>query len=169
MRCILVSLCVVVLSIAPAAARMYQWRDATTGTPQLSGSPPAWYRGNERGPRVYVFDNNQLIDDTGIAVSAAHSEALRARAFGQRAPASVIPPAPAQQLAPAADQATPPTPSAAAERVIAPAAPAVARATADQAAALKNLIDAWDQHQLDQARSLLDMVPAAQTPAPAPP
>ena len=31
--------------------------------------------------------------------------------------------------------------------------------TSDKAAALKSLIDAWDQRQLDQARSLLEMLP----------
>ena len=83
MRRVLVSIGVVLLSIAPATARLYQWRSATTGSTQLSGLPPAWYRSGEQGPRVFVFENNQLVDDTGIAVSIERREALRREAFDQ--------------------------------------------------------------------------------------
>ena len=37
----------------------------------------------------------------------------------------------------------------------------------DKAASLKALIDAWDQRQLDQARSLLEMLPADKQATPA--
>jgi len=58
-------------------ARMYQWVDPDTGTTQLSGKPPPWYRSTGTGPRVFVFENGQLIDDTGIALSEVESERLR--------------------------------------------------------------------------------------------
>lgn len=148
---------------------MYQWQNPATGTSQLSGIPPTWYRSSEGGPRVYVFENNQLIDDTDIAVSAAQREALRAEAFGAATEASNghhHTPAPSAARA-ATTTSDIPTP---AQVNAAPALPAltVDATTTDQAAALKALIDAWDQHQLDQARSLLEMLPAAGKTAPTP-
>jgi hypothetical protein len=157
-----VSICLCCLSIAPAAARMYQWQNPATGTTQLSGTPPAWYRGADHGPRVFVFENNQLIDDTGIAVSAAQAGTLRAEAFGAAAVSMARDDAPASEPSRAptrpAVAALPATPAPATENSA--AAPTVNASTASRASALKALIDAWDQHQLDQARSLLDMMPA---------
>ena len=51
------------------SARMYQWQEPDTGTTQLSGKPPAWYRSTAGGPRVFVFDDGRLIDDTAVKVS----------------------------------------------------------------------------------------------------
>ena len=169
MRRILLAICVCCLSVAPAAARMYQWQNPATGTTQLSGIPPTWYRTTEGGPRVFVFENNQLIDDTGIAVSAAQREALRAEAFGAATdPAKghldTLAPSAARPATTASDLPT----QAKANAAPAVAAPAVDATTTDKAAALKALIDAWDQHQLDQARSLLEMLPADGKTAPAP-
>ena len=42
-------------------------------------------------------------------------------------------------------------------------------AKASKAASLKALIDAWDQRRLDEARSLLDMLPSESKTAPARP
>ncbi len=92
MRPTLVFICVCCLSIAPVAARMYQWHNPATGTTQLSGTPPAWYRSSDPGPRVFVFENNQLVDDTGITVSDAQREALRAEAFGAASAAATAMP-----------------------------------------------------------------------------
>jgi len=169
MRRILVSICLCCLSIAPVAARMYQWQNPATGTTQLSGTPPAWYRGSERGPRVFVFENNQLVDDTGIGVSDAQREALRAEAFGAAEFTDHDKHGAPDLDAPRAAIVTPVAPPAPA--AVAPQAPAtnVDASTAGKAAALKALIDAWDQHQLDQARSLLEMLPAGGTTAPATP
>ena len=64
-------------------ARMYQWVDPVTGSLQMSGKPPAWYRSNWEGPRVRVMENGILIDDTEIAVSDEQMEALRDEAFQQ--------------------------------------------------------------------------------------
>lgn len=168
---IVLVICLVCLAVTPAAARMYQWRNPATGTTQMSGTPPAWYRGTDRGPRVFVFDNNQLIDDTGIAVSEAQRAALRAEAFGvanEQARAAAEPPAPRDAGAPAVPEAAATVAAPAAQPPTTPAAP-VDAATADKAASLKALIDAWDQRQLDQARSLLDMMPADGKAAPAKP
>ena len=65
------------------SARMYQWVDPDTGSTQLSGKPPMWYRSAESGPRIFVFEKNKIIDDTGIEVSSEERERLRQRAFLQ--------------------------------------------------------------------------------------
>ncbi len=78
LRYILISLFIVSFS---ADARMYQWNDTDTGTTQFSGKPPTWYRTDERGPRTFVFESGQLVDDTGIKVSAEHQELLRQRSY----------------------------------------------------------------------------------------
>lgn len=79
----LVFLLLGVMLAMPSAARMYQWADPNTGTPQMSGTPPAWYRSGWGGPRVRVFDNGRIVDDTVIAVSDEQSRALREEAFRQ--------------------------------------------------------------------------------------
>lgn len=159
MRRLLVSLCLCSLSITPAAARMYQWRSPATGTTQLSGTPPAWYRTVEGGPRVYVFDANRLVDDTGIAVSDEQRRALRAAAFGE---AEATPTTPAPEPAVSAAAAPPEsTPSPAA-----PTVPPPPEAGGDKAAALKALIEAWDQRQVDQARAVLEAPPTPDAPTP---
>jgi len=66
-----------------ADARMYQWTDPGTGTTQLSGKPPTWYRSEQGGPRVFVFEKNRIIDDTAIDVSDSERENLRHQAFLQ--------------------------------------------------------------------------------------
>lgn len=65
----------------PAQARMYQWDSPDTGRTHLSGKPPAWYRTDTEGPRVFVFDGGQLVDDTGVAVSDERQQALRRKAI----------------------------------------------------------------------------------------
>ncbi len=62
-------------------ARMYQWVEPDTGTTQLSGKPPAWYRSDAGGPRVLVFEKGRLIDDTSIEMSQQGQRELRRRAF----------------------------------------------------------------------------------------
>jgi hypothetical protein len=65
----------------PAVARMYQWADPDTGTPQLSGKPPWWYRTGEPGPRVYVIEDGRVVDDTSVSVPEAKRQQLREAAF----------------------------------------------------------------------------------------
>jgi hypothetical protein len=80
---ITLSLCAVLLAAgAHVEARMYQWVSARSGSVQLSGDPPPWYRaGGEDDPRVRVFENGNLIDDTAIALPRSQREELRTSAF----------------------------------------------------------------------------------------
>ena len=68
-----------------ASARMYQWVSPATGTQQMSGEPPSWYRAEHGGPRVLVFEGGYLVDDTNIKVSSGRREALREEAFEELA------------------------------------------------------------------------------------
>ncbi len=62
-------------------ARVYQWVDPLSGRTQLSGTPPAWYRGTRPGPRVFVIEKGRLIDDTAVAVTEERRRLLRRQAF----------------------------------------------------------------------------------------
>ena len=73
------------LIVPVADARMYQWEQPRSGRIQLSGDAPAWYRSVHPGPRVLVFDNGKLVDDTGIAVSDIQRQWLREQALGEEA------------------------------------------------------------------------------------
>ena len=75
--------CLIFIYSVGAIARMYQWVDLESGTTQLSGTPPVWYRSNENGPRVFVFDKGKIIDDTGINLPDREQEKLRQQAFLQ--------------------------------------------------------------------------------------
>ena len=65
----------------PVEARMYQWLDPDSGTTQLSGKPPYWYRSTETGPRVFVFENGRIIDDTAVLLTDEHRNKMRQKAF----------------------------------------------------------------------------------------
>ena len=152
----------VVLMAQPgaAAARMYQWKQPGSGTVQLSGSAPGWYRSGQSGPRVLVFDNGVLVDDTAIAVVEEQQRALRAAAFGANS-ATEDTRDPRHNAVGDGAQANP-------DSLIDVAAGEESNATnspADGAAAgpvqatveeLKALIEAWDKEQLKSARSLLE-------------
>lgn len=66
-----------------ASARMCQWVDPESGSTQMSGKPPMWYRSAQQGPRVFVFEKSRIIDDTGVEVSDTERERLRQQAFLQ--------------------------------------------------------------------------------------
>jgi hypothetical protein len=128
---------------AGAAADLYQWIDPATRVRQLSGRPPAWYRGEAPGPRVRVFAHGQLMDDTAIAVSAEEAATLRTRAFGT--PAAIkAEPATAQTVPPDATVVLPPPPP-----------PAATASPGTNAADMKALIEAWDRDREARARSVL--------------
>ena len=74
-------LCVLAVTILSAHARMYQWIDPASKITQFSGKPPVWYRSAKGGPRVIVFENNRIIDDTNIRVSDVEQQRLRRQAF----------------------------------------------------------------------------------------
>lgn len=69
------------LAAEVVAARMYQWVDPDTGTPYLSGSPPAWYRSVDGGPRVQVFEDGKLVDDTRWRADDQRQRDLREQAL----------------------------------------------------------------------------------------
>ncbi len=126
-----------------AAARMYQWADAQTGTVQLSGAPPAWYRGAQPGPRVFVFENGRLIDDTARALPAPEAALLRATAFGTPPPAAPALTAPLFE----APETAPPA---------AAGARAAEDSTSAQIAEFKALLEAYDQAQSAAAFDALE-------------
>lgn len=69
------------LATFAADARMYQWVEPGVETTQLSGKPPTWYRSSVGGPRVFVFENGRLIDDTAVQVSDEVRQRMREEAF----------------------------------------------------------------------------------------
>ena len=73
----LVALLCTLLVVMPASARMYEWVNPASGRIQLSGTPPTWYRSVLAGPRVRVFDNGALVDDTAIELNAEENSAMR--------------------------------------------------------------------------------------------
>lgn len=76
------ALCLVLLSAAERSeARMYQWTSPVTGSLQMSGEPPSWYRSGQDGPRVRVFKDGFLVDDTAVDVSVLRRLQLRQEAF----------------------------------------------------------------------------------------
>lgn len=69
------------LCATAAQARLYQWVSPETGTPQLSGEPPSWYRSADGGPRVRVYERGVLVDDTAMNLPEERRQALREEAF----------------------------------------------------------------------------------------
>lgn len=148
---------------APASARVYQWVEPDSETPQLSGKPPTWYRSREGGPRVFVFEKGQLIDDTATEVSEIDRARLREEALIQaerdqaainerlleakrmqaiqdrnRPPEEELPLVVEQAPPPDALPAPPPTPD--------------AEATMD---AMRALVEQWDARQTENARGVV--------------
>jgi hypothetical protein len=162
----------------PAAARMYQWVNPASGRTQMSGTAPAWYRADDgtgngkHAPRVLVFENGQLIDDTAIAVSDEQRRQLREQAFRGaelEARAASSQPEAADTLKATAPPAgsnagqrdfSEPSPAAAA----APVVPADSDATINR---MKALIEQWDKQKTEQAKTLIKQPPApAASPSP---
>ena len=81
MRKLLITLVSILILTGAAEARMYQWTNPASGTVQLSGTALSWYRNFEKGPRVFVFENGELIDDTEVQVAETQRLQLRAAAF----------------------------------------------------------------------------------------
>lgn len=154
---------------------MYQWTDAASGTVQLSGTAPAWYRNMTDGPRIFVFDNGELIDDTAVQVPESQRLRLRADAIGHAS--SVVALAEpddddSNELRAAMEKAAglgidinAVANEFSEEQATLPVEPNEAPSeTSDQASALKALIDAYDLRQLEQARSLIDLLPQSDVP-----
>jgi len=79
-RCLLAVL-LLAGTLPVAEARLYEWRNPHSGSVQLSGAPPGWYRSDAGGPRVRVYEEGRLVDDTAIELPAAHRARLREEAF----------------------------------------------------------------------------------------
>jgi hypothetical protein len=132
---------------------MYQWVNPSTGNTQLSGSPPAWYRTRAGGPRVLVFEDGKLIDDSAVAVAPDEGDELRRQAFERRRELEeklLLAPglrggAGAEEVGPAQEG----VPEGGA------AGPATDAVDADMVARLKEIISAWDRAQLEEAKRLL--------------
>jgi hypothetical protein len=124
---------------ARGEARLYQWNDPRTGTTQLSGRAPAWYRKDRvdpiTQPRVLVFDQGKLIDDSHRRVPDEEQAALRAEAFADTTAAP-------SGEAPAAEPA-----------VLNSAGSETDAATIER---LRTIIRDWDQRQTEHARTILE-------------
>lgn len=155
-------------------ARVYQWVNSNTGNTQLSGKPPAWYRTPDGGPRVVVFENNQLIDDTSVKVDERLRVKLRKEAFEHAAEqqkrgmtsqeaiakleeqikALIESPAMEEYLS-SPEAAEDPLPELIADEPI--LREKVQRETPDERVErLKALISRWDERRTEEARSVLE-------------
>lgn len=124
---------------ARGETRLYQWNDARTGTTQLSGRAPAWYR--KAGvdpitqPRVLVFENGTLIDDSHRRLPDDAQAVLREQAFTSAAET------PNEEAVPtdaaAGDAASTETDAATIER-------------------LRAIVRDFDQRQTERARTILE-------------
>jgi hypothetical protein len=159
----------------PASARMYQWLDPQSRTTQLSGKPPAWYRLDSAGPRVFVFDEGRLVDDTARPLAADAARALRQEAFArariERDPATSLDarleaalrqrgPARAGPAAATADEDETANRAAATDTAVegnsTPETEPAADPQVHVMTRLRAMLDAWDRQQTDRARQILD-------------
>ena len=149
---------------------MYQWVDPETGTTQLSGTPPHWYRNGAPGPRVYVFDGGRVIDNTEIKVSGTEEVRLRHEAVlqverdqaaareklleAERLKAAVA--ARAAERKAESDAEIPPEPQ---QETVAPeveeAQQAGMQTEGPSAEQMRALIDQWEKLRTEEARSQL--------------
>ena len=162
-ECVTVMLLSALLFCAAAQARMYQWINPNTRSVQLSGEAPAWYRNTAeedlQQPRVFVFENGKLVDDTAVPVSTHDRARLRRSAFGSAGARTVEPQRSDifQQLKETVilDEGNNPetAPVTFSEEPLIPAAdsPRIEQSIEE----LKAVIKAWDAQQSDRAKSIL--------------
>jgi len=161
---------------ADVEARVYKWNAPDSGRTHFSGKPPAWYRSGQDGPRVFVFDGNELVDDTAREVPEARRRALRAEALRLAMPAEAAEQGAAELHAalgegreaggvegssartplPGYDEdlASLLAPPPAGERT--EEAPVAAEDPEATIARLKAILEAWDQRQTERAKALVD-------------
>lgn len=175
-------ICIFLLLIATSVeARIYQWVNPSTGSTQLSGKAPAWYRSDMGGPRVLVFENNVLVDDTGVAVDEDQRIQLRAKALSSESGKKSL--TTEQAVATLEDQIQAildssamneylKNPPAQTDQAIAPEVPSSKGSTEqkdkdasksmatespdERVERLKALISAWDKNKTEEAKSLLN-------------
>ena len=161
---VVLSLCCMPVS----AARMYQWVDPDTGTTQLSGKPPVWYRAVEPGPRTFVFEKDRIVDDTGISLSERERERLRQQALldaEEEREAAREKLLQAKRIKAAFDQkqgaeeeqnetvdSGEPVTTVAAEEPTSPPLPDAGEMSAEE---MRALISAWELQQAERARELV--------------
>ncbi|MGH8512339.1 MAG: hypothetical protein ACREU9_06815 [Gammaproteobacteria bacterium] len=157
--CVILSgaLCVVI----PAQARMYQWINPSSGTTQLSGNPPTWYRSPQGGPRVLVFERGKAIDDTAIVVPEGTRDELRSQAFQARespraATTALEVSSEGEAETVAADSTAAEAGSSEQDTVARKSASGdLTEVDADTIGRLKDIISAWDRMKLEQAKELI--------------
>ena len=166
----------VMLIVPVADARMYQWEQPRSGRIQLSGQAPAWYRSVHPGPRVLVFDNGKLVDDTGIAVSDAQRQWLREQALGETAAEAFVSKAetqtPETSLQAALTEAAKggvdiEALAASAQREVDEENTLLGGGLEDKVNELKALLSRWDAARTNEARAVVngqqgDLLPQAQ-------
>lgn len=165
---------IALLSLSPlVSARMYQWVDPDTGTTQLSGKPPTWYRSDESGPRIIVYDKGRVIDDTGLSLSPSETEKMREEALisveqDRQTALTKLQKAQQQKAKLESDHADTPVEVAPATPVE-PTAPAenTAQDNAPSAEELRALIDRYEQMKTQDARNLVETATPETNPAPA--
>ena len=121
----LLALGLLATSMGVSAAKMYQWVDPNTGTVQLAGQPPPWYRSTRAGPRVRVYEHGNVIDDTASA-----------------APRSVTDSTPDSSAEPVGPHDSASLPA---------RADLSATTAASKIEEFKALLEAWDREQVEQA------------------
>ena len=147
-----------------AEARMYQWEHLQSGRIQLSGQAPAWYRSVHPGPRVLVFDNGKLVDDTAVQVGEPQRQFLREKALGEAALAENPPSTPVDQESALQDALTEAAKAGvdieqlanAAKQRAAEEDPLAAGGLEAKVNELKALLTRWDAAKSGQARALLN-------------
>lgn len=156
---------------APVSARMYQWVDPASGTTQLSGKPPTWYRSASGGPRVFVFENGRVVDDTAIDLGDTEREHLRQQAFlkvEQDRTAAREKLLEAKRLKATFDRQEQEAELSAGTEAPEPAPAIEPEPTADDEAPsaeqLRALIADWEKLRADNARDLIQGVPESATP-----
>lgn len=135
----LVALGLMAASPGLSAARMYHWVDQNTGSVQLAGKPPPWYRSLLAGPRVRVYEHGKVIDDTAFA--APSSAPANNSASSMPAPRSV-------------PHRDPAAPSSAEDPEHTGRDFTQAVTTAEQVEEFKALLEAWDRAQVVQAQPM---------------
>jgi hypothetical protein len=153
---------IVAMILAPltCAARMYQWVDPHTGRTHMAGKPPGWYRSSDaHGPRVLVFENGKLVDDTARSVSVNESSTLRDDALHAAAQAAQDQTAAATSASEQTDSQTP-----ALLRTLlgkgtstteggSPASPVDDAAAVDR---LKAMIGDWERRQYEEKQKIVN-------------
>lgn len=150
----LTCLCAALLAVLPAQARMYQWVSPNSGRTQISGKPPAWYRSGLTGPRVFVFENGRLVDDTARPLSEAERASMRDAAFA--GDAALAPSAAAVPDAEGSLDEPLGTPDEGFTADEVPGTPTAPEPPDETIARLKGIIDAWERQQTEEARRLLE-------------